>query len=294
MSTAFLLLTTQCNRSCSYCFYETGYQDRGDPSCRLPVDSHLLRALSKAGVDKVILSGGEPLILPDIVEIAQKITDQGFFPLLLTNGELLTPGLLEQLVKAGLGAVSLSLDSMAKDGSAKAPWDVLKLVTTQDRLHSAVITPISRLNVGVASEIITKIYNVGSYALIQPVFVPGHHPLHAALSLQGCTPAERLRFEEAIQAWVALYGRSAYADLLFDFYRSVEAVPVSCTMGTDSVIIEANGDVFPCFHRRDLCAGNILRSDPDIVLAEAFKHGPALLHAPCFGEHCISLFSHLE
>jgi len=293
LSVAFLILTTQCNRTCTYCFYETGYQGRGDPSRLLCVDARLLERLRDAGIDKIILSGGEPLIRRDIVEIVQKITDCGFFSLMLTNGEMMTHDLLDRLVNAGLGAVSISLDSLAKGQGAKAPWDVLEWVIHHVHLRSAVITPMTRHNVEKIGEIVTKIFDLGSYALLQPVFLPDDHPLYATLSLNNCTPAEKSFFENAIQVWINLYGKCNYADLLLDYYSKRERVPAFCTMGTDSVVIEPDGTVFPCFHRRDLSAGNLFSSDPGAVLQKAFDFGPELHPAPCFGEHCISLFSHL-
>lgn len=293
MTVAFLLLTTECNRTCPYCFYETGYQGRGDPSRQLRVDSRLFDALRSVGVDKLIISGGEPLIRKDIVELVQKITDQGFFSLMLTNGELMTEPLLDQLVAAGLGAVSLSLDSMARGNEAKAPWEVLARIISKPNLHSAVITPITRRNVHKVGEIVTRVNQLGSYALLQPVFIPEEHPLHAELSLNQCTPEEKLAFRSAIETWVTIYGKSAYAELLLDFYPDGKAAPAFCTMGTHSVVIEPDGRVFPCFHRRDLSAGNLLESDPAVVLKKALAFGPELHPAPCFGEHCISLFSHL-
>jgi hypothetical protein len=64
-------------------------------------------------------------------------------------------------------------------------------------------------------------------------------------------------------------------------------------MGTESIVVDASGEVLPCFHRRDLAAGNLLEDDPLRVIERARRAAAALRPAPCFGEHCISLFSHL-
>ncbi|MHC4941553.1 MAG: radical SAM protein [Planctomycetota bacterium] len=297
MQIAFLILTTRCNRRCSYCFYETGYQARKDPDRVMPVEDGLLSALRGVGIDKLILTGGEPLILPHIAEIVEKTCAHGFSPLLLTNGELLSTELLGRLVRSGLKALTLSLDSLAPgSGSpeAKAPWDVLDLVKDyMAQVQAAVITPITRANLASLPEIINRISGLGLYLLLQPVFVPKSHELHSELSLRECTGEEQQRFLDIIDLWESSYGPSSYARLLKDFYTQQDSRPPYCLMGTESIVVDSTGEVLPCFHRRDLAAGNLLEDDPAQVIERARRKGDELRPAPCFGEHCISLFSHL-
>jgi len=172
LATAFLILTTRCNRRCSYCFYETGYQDRGDQKLTLEVDEALLCLLGRSRIDKLILTGGEPLLLPGIVETVRLAAGRGFFTLLLTNAELLTPDLLERLVGAGLRAISISLDSIVEGPEDKAPWRSLELVAARRDLSCAVITPISRRNLSALPGIMERISGLGLYILLQPVFAP--------------------------------------------------------------------------------------------------------------------------
>ena len=58
----------------------------------------------------VILSGGEPLLRPDILELAARGTALGLRMLLSTNGTLITAELARQMKQAGVARVSLSLD----------------------------------------------------------------------------------------------------------------------------------------------------------------------------------------
>lgn len=294
MRIAFLILTTRCNRRCSYCFYETGYQDRAAPEAVLPLEDRLLSALKTAGVDRLILTGGEPLILPDIAGVVERTVAKGFSPLLLTNGEALTDESLKDLVRAGLQAITISLDSLAdEEPGAKAPWEALRRVAEAKGLHASVITPITRANLSSIPEIVTRIHDLGLNLLLQPVFIPENHPLSTKLSLRCCDKAQRRAFLEAVDAWESGFGASRYADLLRDFYSAVSEKPLSCAMGTAVLVVDATGDVYPCFHRQDLKAGNILESDPLSVLARVQEKGRPLHDAHCFGEHCISLFSHL-
>jgi radical SAM protein with 4Fe4S-binding SPASM domain len=59
----------------------------------------------------IILSGGEPLLRPDILELAAMGTSLGLKMLLSTNGTLLTAAWARKIKKAGIKRLSLSLDA---------------------------------------------------------------------------------------------------------------------------------------------------------------------------------------
>ena len=143
-------------------------------------------------------------------------------------------------------------------------------------------------------EMLSRINALGLYVLLQPVFVPRNHPRFEALSLKAASPEERGRFLELIGEWSSMYGNTGYGRLIQGFYESEGGIrPPSCSMGTGTVVIDSNGDVMPCFHRRDLCVGNLYHADPSFLIKSSFEKGECLRAAPCFGEHCVSLFSHL-
>jgi radical SAM protein with 4Fe4S-binding SPASM domain len=58
----------------------------------------------------MVLSGGEPLLRPDVFEIAKYGTSKGFRMCMATNGALVTDGVCEQMREADIKMVSLSLD----------------------------------------------------------------------------------------------------------------------------------------------------------------------------------------
>jgi radical SAM protein with 4Fe4S-binding SPASM domain len=62
-------------------------------------------------------------------------------------------------------------------------------------------------------------------------------------------------------------------------------------MGEQTFMIDSDGSVYPCFHRRDMKAGNILDDSIDAIDAKLGHFYQDLKDAPCFGEHCISLFT---
>ncbi|MFN8125345.1 MAG: GTP 3',8-cyclase MoaA [Candidatus Nanopelagicales bacterium] len=110
-------LTDRCSLRCTYCMPEQGMDwiPRADT---LQTDE-LLRLVAVAvdqGVTTVRLTGGEPLLRPDVVDIVRAITALPGSPeVALTTNGLRLPGLAAPLVDAGLSRVNISLDTMDRD-----------------------------------------------------------------------------------------------------------------------------------------------------------------------------------
>lgn len=108
---AQIVPTRRCNLSCAYC---NEYDKVSSP---VPTDTMLKRIdrLAAFGTLNVDLSGGEPLLHPDLDAIIRRIRGHGMFAGLLTNGYLLTPARIERLNRAGLDRLQISIDNVAPD-----------------------------------------------------------------------------------------------------------------------------------------------------------------------------------
>lgn len=107
-------VTDRCNLRCSYCM-PTG-PDRWEPLGKHLSAVEIERVLAVAaglGVERVRLTGGEPLTRPDIVEIAGRIARiPGITDLSLTTNGVSLDRLAGPLRRAGLHRVNVSLDSL--------------------------------------------------------------------------------------------------------------------------------------------------------------------------------------
>ena len=106
-------LTEVCNMACTYCV--TSLSDHRRIPDELSADQmlRLVRMLKEhAGIEKVRLTGGEPLLYPNLIPVISGIREMGIGNIgLTTNGQLLAKK-VKALVKAGLQNVNLSLDSL--------------------------------------------------------------------------------------------------------------------------------------------------------------------------------------
>ena len=124
-------VTDRCNERCLYCMPE-GYKGWAQRADHLTADEivRVVETSTGLGFRKFRITGGEPLVRKDIVEIARRIWDlPGVQTLgLSTNGLLLKP-LAMPLKQAGVRSVNISLDTLDPDGYRKL---------TGGRLESAI------------------------------------------------------------------------------------------------------------------------------------------------------------
>jgi cyclic pyranopterin phosphate synthase len=107
-------VTDRCNLRCVYCLPEKGvrWQAREDQLSAEEI-ACVTEAAVKAGVKRIRLTGDEPLVRPDIVDIVKRIASiQGVEEVSLTTNAMLLERLAQPLRQAGLRRVNISLDTM--------------------------------------------------------------------------------------------------------------------------------------------------------------------------------------
>ncbi|MCD6096512.1 MAG: radical SAM protein, partial [Thermoprotei archaeon] len=112
ITTLRLIVTYRCNLSCFFCHHEGAFPERE------LLDAKDYGFVAKVGVSlgitKYRITGGEPLIRKDIVDIVSEIAQvDGVEDLsITTNGTLITRRLLEELKEAGLDRINISLHTL--------------------------------------------------------------------------------------------------------------------------------------------------------------------------------------
>ncbi|WP_432646566.1 GTP 3',8-cyclase MoaA [Mitsuokella sp.] len=107
-------LTDRCNLRCRYCMPEEGIEKmRHEDILTFDEIIRIVRGLAALGVRKVRLTGGEPLVRRNIVELVREIHKiEGIRQIALTTNGVLLANLADELVKAGLTGVNISIDTL--------------------------------------------------------------------------------------------------------------------------------------------------------------------------------------
>lgn len=118
---AHLIPTRRCNLACAYC---NEYDDHSAPVPTADV-LHRIDRLAALGTGIVTLSGGEPLLHPELERIVRHIRGHGLIATLITNGYLLSRDRIGQLNRAGLDHLQISIDNVVPDDVSKKSLSLL-------------------------------------------------------------------------------------------------------------------------------------------------------------------------
>jgi MoaA/NifB/PqqE/SkfB family radical SAM enzyme len=118
---AHIVPMRRCNLACTYC---NEFDDVSDP---VPLEEMLRRIddLGRLGTSVITISGGEPLLHPELDQIIARIRKTGAIAGMITNGYLLMPDRIKRLNAAGLDHMQISIDNVMPDAVSKKSLKVL-------------------------------------------------------------------------------------------------------------------------------------------------------------------------
>lgn len=150
--------TSRCNLHCRHCGSDCGnevrYQD-------MPLED-FLRALDTIPSKHrpkgftVVLTGGEPLLRPDILQIGRSVSSRGLGWGMVSNGYFYNEEMHHNLIASGMGALTISLDGTKENhnwmrGKSDCYEHTLKAISIaarEPRLNFDVVTCVNRKNIG--------------------------------------------------------------------------------------------------------------------------------------------------
>lgn len=205
-------VTRKCNLNCVHC---RAGSERGPYPGELNTEKclEILDQIGRVAKPIIILTGGEPLLRDDLFEIAEHGTRLGHRMVVATNGTLLTPGMIEEMMSAGIKRVSISLDGADEvqhdqfrqmPGAFRRSIEGIRLLK-EAGLEFQINTTVTQHNVNRVEDIMKMAVQLGAVA---------HH-----LFLLVPTGRAKEMAGEAV-------GAREYEDLLHWFYRMREQVPL--------------------------------------------------------------------
>ena len=260
----YLTLTERCNLKCRYC-YATERRQPADVG--LDTWSRYVRdILSASEKPMFIFTGGEPLLVPYVYELASLIQESGCESILLTNGTQITEQETAKQVAGLFSLTKISLDSLDEQVSSKLRGPGLVAVVEEafDLLRSA----------GANVQILATVTLETREALdefsdhfkgqvnFQPFYSMGRGRNGSALALTG-------------KEYYAALTKTDVFRLLPGFSRNIHSYKNNptkrCAMAREEISIDAAGNVFPChmLHYDELNCGNLNERSLRTILCES-------------------------
>lgn len=260
-----LFLTYRCNNNCFMCHTLDVAREWKQKGFREMDGGHINRLIDGAadlGVSALSLTGGEPLLHPDIIDIVAHARNRGLIVHLNTNGMLVDEAMAERLVNAGLDSVNLSLDGAVAEthdrlrrtrgGFARIEAAIAHLRKARGRARNLTINVVSVVSSENLAELpaivaLTKRWGADSIGLMPAQFfaLPEMQPLGDS----GITPAQLEALDDSLADLrddPFVDSSEGYLDLFRDGLTGKPS-SLECMAGYHTLTVDCFANVYRCF-----------------------------------------------
>jgi MoaA/NifB/PqqE/SkfB family radical SAM enzyme len=264
-----LSVTTRCNLRCAMC------ASAALPPADLDTDRTLAfldRLAAWAPMPRqATVTGGEPLLHAGLMPIVARLSRHGFITALATNGVLLTAAKIDELARAGLHKLNLSLDgfSAAHETLRNAPGlfqgvlDAMQYVAEQSDIELNVVTVITARNAAELPAFVKwladrpRLHAVHFQAVVPTLGLPFAADFFARDPLWPSGPEAVARVLDALAALAELKRAGLPINNSFSqlaLWRRYFADPLNydpqgaCRVALDNLMVRADGSIVFCEH----------------------------------------------
>lgn len=287
-----VVLTVDCNLRCRYCWYTSGQFtyvrtvltssdfDRWLDACRQVVTP---RALT--------FTGGEPMLRGDLPEWLEVGRQHGLDLGLLTNGTLMTQEWARRLRDLDV-EVHVTLDSLTPDyhnsvrGEHEKVMRAIHFLAQADVRRRFITTVVTRGNIDQLDDILDFALSQGFRLNLHPCALPAEDPL----SIVSCTTREKAQLYRALLRWVEHSGNIRMVGQVSSLTHYGRTIKLSrCLFAERSLVIDADGTIYPCYKHRKEPLGNILADAPSEVQARWKAFCKRIRPGACIEVDCLGV-----
>ena len=273
--------TTRCNLHCLHCGSDCAAASNDKD---MPLDDFLraFDTIPKSELPQnftVVLTGGEPLLRPDLSEIGHALRRRGVGWSMVSNGYLYDRAMHARLMDSGLGALTISLDGLEAEhdwmrghkGSFQRTLDAIAIAAAERHFNFDVVTCVNQRNLPQLQAIYDLLVSLGVQRWRIFTIIPigralGHPELHLTnpqfVQLMEFIKAKREATTQAIKH----SNNQATMEVTFNcegylgrYERRVRQTPYFCHAGINiaSVLIDGTICACPNIDRKAFAQGNI-------------------------------------
>lgn len=269
-----LNITNRCNIGCKHCLFAAG-PDRED---NLPLNliKNILTDGKKLGAQEVHISGGEPTVRDDFLNILKMAYDFGYFVRLQTNLWRFRSKMIARVksytneVLTSVDGLESSHDQIRRKGSFQKTMNCIKELLSND-IRVVVITAVQRKNYQDISSLIDLLVDTG----VNAHFLFSITPLGRASKKDIVSPEE---WEQLIAILHKKYkGQKMNTDVVCELHHlngneAINYRGAECRLYTKNhAVVLPTGDVFPCslFITTDKSLGNVNKQTFETIWAQS-------------------------
>ncbi len=264
-------ITHQCNCKCMYC-YNVWQDDTAYPKKELSfleIQKLFDNLLSEISPEKIVLTGGEPLLHPDIIEIVCYLKNKNIKVGIASNGTLLTEDKIKRLIDSGISFFGVSLDTLdPKKYELITGVDLLQhakkaiMLIKKNKINLSISFMMMKININDLEEIIDLCFAFSVDYISLNRFIPGETGKKNQKKLQMDQPellkllstadkkanTYKIPINVTIPLENCIINHKNYPNLNFG----------SCTCGKTKWLIDPSGNLRTC-EKKATILGNLLK-----------------------------------
>jgi len=249
---AQMVVTRRCNLACGYC---NEFDETSDPIPKDVLKARIDR-LKELGTFSLELTGGEPLMHPDIAELIRYARQRDFYKvMMISNAYLLNQKKVEELNDAGLMEMQVSVDGvMPNDVTVKVLKPMLPKLKVLAKFAKFKVVMSAVLGAANPEEVLTVVRQAKEFGFRPRVLV-----LHDGTGKVRLTPGEQAVFEEVRRELGQKFKEAGdYRDRLL----SQGSAPFKCRAGARYLYVDEFGDIAWCSQTRGVYKKPLLEYTP--------------------------------
>lgn len=269
---ASIEICRDCNLRCKHCYEGDVVEEKS----YMPYESvkKIIRGLSELSVFSVVITGGEPLLHPDIINIIEELNKNKIRAIVFTNGQLITEELLKKIQSANV------LLRFSLDGSEATVHDKIRGKGTYDNIINNVQL-CNKFNIDIGFSCSVNNDNFDDYfKYIELAESLGASEIEASevLMLGNAINNTFLELNEdkleqlRVNSMIAAAKSKAYRKGMGMYNRETES-EYCCSAGTSNLFIDVAGNVYPCnlfSGYKEYVAGNAITDE----LLDIWRYSP--------------------
>jgi radical SAM protein with 4Fe4S-binding SPASM domain len=277
-------ITYACNLNCPHCLTDSGHKQARELDTEEAF--RLIEILAASKVLYLSLTGGEPFLRPDILEILARIAETGMRVDIASNGFHVSQKIIRALRDLPVFQIQVSIDGIGvehdlfrgKRGTFENACRTLRRFK-EEGLSTSISTTATAQNIDKLDEIIDLAIELGCDAFKAIPFIPAgrgkHNEKRLKLDRSGSSKLSKTLIEKSkeLAGKINISTESTFLFLLDrpTISNSADGAMI-CSAGYDELSIGANGVVYPCPFLHDFPLGNLF----DDSLASIWHESAAL------------------